>query len=108
MDSITAQVALRETYDETMGFRNYDHPNVSPLELVTDAHAEDVVSRTLFTVYSERYRLNNVHKHYGLSLREFFDLPCEYAEELLELALEASGAESRLMTDIANQLEGKP
>lgn len=105
VDSITAQVMLREAYEATMGFRNYDDPATSPLSLVVDVPAEDVTERTLFTSYAERYRLNNVSKHYGLSLSEFLDLPFEYAEELLDLSLAASGAESRMMQNIAAELE---
>lgn len=106
-DSLTAQIALREAYESTMGFNDYDLDSTSPLNLVVDSASEDVNTETLLTRYIDRYHRNCINKHFGVSFVHFMDLPFFIAEELLERALKVSVAEHNLMAGLANELEGK-
>lgn len=107
LDSTMAQISLIEAYEETMNFHDYGLETTSPLSLVMDAPAEDVSTKTLLLRYTERYHSNNIQKHFGLSLLEFLDCPFYYAEELLELSSTLSGAEHRVLQDIASRLENE-
>jgi len=89
----------------TMGFFNYDLPEVSPLNLVCDAPAEDVNARTLLTDYADRFQKNNIGKSFNMSLLEFLECPKALADELLEMAMAIATREATLLRSIQDDLE---
>lgn len=88
LDSISAQLVLRDAYDTDYGL--YDHANdrSRPLALVGKHEKED------YNEYGGLYRaiyqfnVNEVHKNWGLNLVEFLNLPREIHRLILRICSE--------------------
>lgn len=88
LDSISAQLVLRDAYDIDYGI--YDHANdrSRPLALVGRFEKED------YNEYGGLYRaiyqfnVNEVHKNWGFTLTEFLDLPREIHRLVLRICSE--------------------
>lgn len=88
LDSISAQLVLRDAYDIDYGI--YDHVNdrSRPLALVGRFDKED------YNEYGGLYRaiyqfnVNEVHKNWGFTLTEFLDLPREIHRLVLRICSE--------------------
>ena len=98
LDSISAQLVLRDAYDIDYGL--YDHANdrSRPLALVGKHEKEDYheyggLYRSIY-----QYHVNEVHKNWGFTLTEFLDLPREIHRLILRICSE-DAARSLISTD---------
>lgn len=103
-DSIEVQLYLDEAYQTTYGIHNHNLQNSTPFDLVGVHPAEDIWSSSLKRSYIRRFRLNNVGKHFNISILEFFKLTKVEADELLDQAIEANKTTSRTADSIEAQL----
>lgn len=88
LDSISAQLVLRDAYDTDYGL--YDHANdhSRPLALVgrhekEDYHEYGGLYRAIY-----QFHVNEVHKNWGFTLTEFLDLPREIHRLVLRICSE--------------------
>lgn len=82
LDSISAQMLLREAYEQAYEIweaqANPDHPwNLVLSRAKEDYHTYDQVPTVI-----EKFHLNKVYTHFGISLTEFLNLPKEIVNDL--------------------------
>ena len=86
IDSMSAQMLLREAYETA--YHIFDHENESqyhPWDLVLSRVKENYTDYDQLPMTIEKYRVQNVHGIFGLSLPEFLDLPREIVNLLLDI-----------------------
>lgn len=92
-----AEIITLSCYQTEYGI--FDHQRASrhrPLALVAMHPKEDVVEGGPLFTHIRKYYHHQVHKHFGLSLSEFLELPPYVAEFLYEIArAEVTQEESR-------------
>jgi hypothetical protein len=82
--STDVQLLLREHYETMFGLHDHkvDKPD-EPFALVAMHAGEDNLTHSLLYERVRLFKLLEVHKHYGLSLKEFFEMPPYLTEEIL-------------------------
>ena len=94
LDSIAAQLVIRDAYETQFGIFNHADPAASPLALVEYRPKEDVseyggLYRTFY-----QYHLYEVNKEWGLSVDEFLSLPREYYSLILRISSEKAARQT--------------
>lgn len=104
IDSISAQILLREAYEISYDIVSDDEP-YHPWSLVLERHKENYTDYgTLYrTIYS--YRLRDVNKRFGLNLTEFLDLPREFVELVFMICQEEDTTGEETIANLAEELE---
>lgn len=110
LDSIAAQLVIRDAYETHFGIFNHADPAAGPLALVEYRAKEDVseyggMYRTFY-----QYHLYEVNKEWGLSVQEFLDLPREYCTLLLRISSEKAArqtAETEKQIQLAQRAASK-
>lgn len=106
LDSIQAQIVLRDAYDTSYGI--YDHSNENPnrpMALVGMHPAENTTYHSRLYNAIRRYKIYDVKTHFGLSLTEFLELPREYTTFILGLLAEGKQAETNRQQKMLNEIE---
>lgn len=105
IDSLSAQILLREAYEVSYEIATSHEVNHHPWGLVLERHKENYVEygTTYRTIYA--YRLREIHKKFGLNLTEFLDLPREYVELLFTIASKEAQEGSGALADLKEELE---
>lgn len=82
LDGFETQIVLREFYEELSGIANLNDPK-RPLALVGESPVDG--NHLLWPLYNRirEFKLYEIHKHYGLSLTEFMELPRDIVEMIL-------------------------
>lgn len=103
IDSISAQLLLRDAYETSYTIYNHDSEDAHPLALVSMHPKENATEYgPLYrTVY--HYRLKDVNKYFGLNLHEFLSLPREYTELIFRIIDEEAARDAQ---NLANAEEG--
>lgn len=98
LDSISAQLVLRDAYDTDYGL--YDHVNdrSRPLALVGKQDKEDYHEYGGLYRAIYQFHVNEVHKNWGYTLSEFLELPRELHRLILRICSE-DAARSLISTD---------
>lgn len=91
IDSYTAQLLLRETYETMYRIFDHDNPRLTkhrPFGIVAQHPKEDVTNYSLLyrTIY--RYSQYDIYQQFGLNVDEFLELPHELTELLFKIAME--------------------
>jgi hypothetical protein len=112
LDSMTAQLVLREAYDEDYGIYDHSSEQGRPLALVgkhvkEDYHEYGGLYRAIY-----QFNVNEVHKNWGFTLTEFLDLPREFHRLILRICSE-DAARSLIPTEkqikqLEQNKQGKP
>jgi len=97
LDSISAQIVLREAYE--VAYRIYNHEDPSQcatqgLELVVHHTKENYGEYGPLHQITAKFRFHEVSKHYGYNLTEFLALP----REMIQVIFEDIGNEHRRAT----------
>jgi hypothetical protein len=77
------QAALRELYVDTYNLTTLDDKN-RPWALVSDSPKDGLRKFWPLYVKMNRYALYEIDKHWGLSMVEFFGLPREFTDHILQ------------------------
>ena len=106
LDSIQAQIVLRDAYDTSYGI--YDHsaqnPN-RPMALVGMHPAENTTYHSRLYNTIRRYKTYDIKTAFGLSLVEFLELPREISSFLLNLQAESKQSENSKQQRALDELE---
>tara|TARA_B100000929_G_scaffold275393_1_gene249271 strand:- start:677 stop:1132 length:456 start_codon:yes stop_codon:yes gene_type:complete len=105
IDSISAQILLREAYEVSYEIVNREEDPYHPWEMVLERHKENyTLYGTLYrTIYS--YRLRDINKRFGLNLAEFLDLPREFVELIFEICHKEDETGQETLQNLAEELE---
>lgn len=105
IDSISAQILLREAYETSYHILNYQRDDEHPWDMVLERHKENVsLYGTLYrTIYS--FRLMKVHSRFGLNLEEFLDLPREFVELIFDICKKEEAEGWSTMNQLNSELE---
>lgn len=99
LTSTDVQLLLREHYESEFGLYDHAAPNPDePFALVAMHPGEENLAHSLLYERIRLFRILEVHKHYGISLKEFFELPPYLTEEIL-----LQCAQEKNTTDTATQ-----
>lgn len=111
MDSLTAKLLLRESYETIYGI--FDHERFSdqrPLALVAMHPKENASSHSRLYNTVQRFYNSDIYSATGLSLTDFLNLPREYVELLFAMhtkrALSRTPSINQTIRDI-EKLEGR-
>ncbi len=104
VDSISAQLLLREAYEMTYGLIDEAEENPHPWELVSTTPKEEInkygpLYRTL-----RAYRLNNVNDKFGYSFTEFLALPRNLVDEIFTICEEEAVVEAKAVASVSKDL----
>lgn len=103
VDSITAQLLLREAYEITYGI--FDHSTSEhPWDLVLNRKQETVGAYSALSRTLRAYRLKDVKGRFGLSITEFLDLPRETVNEIFQICDEVAEVESKAYSSVERDL----
>jgi len=94
LDSIDAQLLLRELYDSDYAIGYHNNPQ-RPLSLVGLQPKETVGPYTRERRLYHRYATLKIHELFGLSIERFLAQPREKVEWMLEIAEERGAVENR-------------
>lgn len=104
VDSYTAELLLRERYETHYGIFNHDNPaaaKMRPLALAALHPKEDSFHYSMRHRLYWRFRDYEMAKHWGLSFKEFLELPWETTQALF--AIEQRRAQQALREEEARQ-----
>lgn len=85
MRSTTAEQVLQLTYQSEYGIFNHNQTNVPPLAPVKLHPKEDVVEGGSLYTHIRKFFHYRIHKHFGLGLMEFFELPPHVVELIYDI-----------------------
>jgi hypothetical protein len=106
INSTDVQLLLRDRYETTYGIYNHDVPaNDRQLALVGMHLKEDTYRHSLLHERIRMFGVNEVHKHYGLNLKEFLELPTDVCSLILEECAKLRGQSNKQTDDIVSRLE---
>lgn len=109
--STDAQLLMQDAYETTLGIYNHEARDKNrPLALVAMQGSEDTNVGSRLYERIRQFRIRQVPKWYGLSLREFLELPTDYVEFILEDAGKASAEEDKIASALTmglNQQKGQ-
>lgn len=88
LDSISAQLVLRDAYDTDYGLYDHAHDQSRPLALVGKHEKEDYQEYGGLYRAIYQFNVNEVHKTWGFTLTEFLDLPREIHRLVLRICSE--------------------
>lgn len=105
IDSISAQILLREAYEVSYEIVNREEEPYHPWDMVLERPKENyTLYGTLYrTIYS--YRLRDINKRFGLNLDEFLDLPREFVELIFEICQKEDETGQDTLQNLAEELE---
>lgn len=88
LDSISAQLLLRDAYDTDYGLFDHANDTSRPLALVgrhvrEDYHEYGGLYRAIY-----QFNVNEIHKNWGYTLTEFLELPREFHRLILRICSE--------------------
>lgn len=101
LDSIAAQLVIRDAYETQFGIFDHGGPEAAPLSLVEYRAKEDVSEYGALYRTFYQYHLYEVHKEWGLSITDFLNLPREFCSLMLRISSEKA---ARLTADTQRQL----
>lgn len=102
MSSVDAHLVALEHYETVYGIYDHLRPDPSrPLAVMAKHPAEDNGHTSALYEIFELYVKSNVHKHFGLNIREFLKYPRELTTLMIEIATKAS---SNATSDVESQL----
>lgn len=91
MSDIDASIVSLEHYETVFGIYDHLRPDPSrPLAVMAKHPAEDNGHTSALYEIFELYAKSNVHKHFGLNIREFLKYPRELTTLMIEIATKAS------------------
>ena len=105
IDSISAQLLLREAYEVSYQIFDHDADSTHPWALVMDHPKEN------YTEYGTLYRtihgfhFRDIHKKFGLNLTEFLELPREIVELVIHIANKDIERKNRTFDEVKDNLE---
>lgn len=88
LDSISAQLVLRDAYDIDYGLFDHANDRSRPLALVGKMDKEDYHEYGGLYRAIYQFNVNEVHKSWGFTLTEFLDLPREIHRLVLRICSE--------------------
>lgn len=103
LDSITAQMVLREAYETIYEIFNHDYSQ-HPWDLVLHRQKEEVNQYDPMNKMIRRYRLKDVHGRYGLNLVEFLEFPRYMVKDIFKACDEIARVESRIYNDVEKKV----
>lgn len=104
VDSITAQMAMREAYDIQYGLCDHNATS-SPFALVSLHPKERFFEYSRYRQTIVRYRMYNVWDYYKVSLLDFLKLPIDLVEEILDDCSEANELRQKRLDEVKAQAE---
>lgn len=102
LDSITAQMLLREAYETSYHIYNHDAADANPLAMVTHHHKEEVSEYGALYRTFYNYRVKDVYKYWGLSITEFLELPREFTDLMMRI-IDEEAARDKQRLDAAEE-----
>lgn len=105
IDSISAQMLLREAYELSYHIFDHDQGTYHPWNLVMERPKENynkygTLYRTIHT-----YRLREVHKRFGYSLTEFLDQPREIVDLIFEICMMEDKADTTAFENVREEMD---
>lgn len=106
LSSTEADIILYDMYDINYGIFNHIGASVTnPLSSVAMHDAEDNTTTSSLYEAIETYRKNGIKEIFGISLKEYFDLPNDVCIKLLEDASIESSKKSNAISDFEVDLK---
>lgn len=106
VDSISAQILLREAYEISYGIHNHNlgPPNSNPFDLVLRRNEESYEPYSPLYRIIKEFRIKDVSKRFGVSLPEFLEMPREMCKLILDLSEEEGLVERTALDSVQNEL----
>lgn len=106
MDSYTAQLLLRESYEQIYGLFNHDAPEATlrPLAVVAMHPKEDVANYSKLYRIMQRYVDHGIRELTGMNFQEFLQQPHELVERWFNIAFEKAKRETPKVDALTRQL----
>lgn len=103
--STDAELLLREAYEITYGLFNHDDMTVDrPLALVAMHPGENTAVGSTLYGRIEQFAELEIAKYFGISLIEFFELPTDVVNKIMETSAGRQAVERKVSENVATQL----
>lgn len=107
VDSISAQMLLREAYEISYYIYDHNRPDSHPWALCMHSPKEDSATYGPLHRKIASYRLRNIYDKFGLNLSEFLDCPREVTDLLLKMADAEMVEKDRSLEEIERELRNQ-
>ena len=97
IDGYTVDMLLKESYEDIFGISDLNDPK-QPLALVRYTNADTLGDLSTVAECIREYRVHELGDKYGLSIKEYFDMPVNIAK----LLISNSRSEKQDMDDIVS------
>ena len=102
------EILLRDRYETIYGIHDHSNEiNERPLALVAMHWCEDASTDSALYERIKLFFGRYVHKHSGLSLAEFLELPSDISRLVLEESTKLQEKENTATTNIMNAMKGE-
>lgn len=97
LDGYTVDMLLKESYEDIFGISDLNDPD-QPLALIRYTNADTLGDLSSVAESIKEYRVHELGDKYGLSIKEYFDMPVNIAK----LLISNSRSEKQDMDDIVS------
>lgn len=108
--STDLQIVLRTAYEETYGIVDHsairDIPEENAFSLVTLNDNENIYKNDMQSIRAKRFAINRINHYFGLSYKDFIELPHATCDMLFEISEELITAEKPILAKLSDEFNG--
>lgn len=105
VDSLSAQLLLREAYETSYAIANHRHNETHPWSLVLLQSKEDYAHYGTLYRTIHLFRLRDIAKRFGLNLTEYLELPREVITVLANICEQEDREDGKAFDALKDQFE---
>jgi len=107
IDSISAQIVLREAYEISYYIHDHAYGTNHPWNLVLDRVKENYNEYGTLYRTVQAYHLREIHKRFGYNLTEFLELPREFVELIFKICESESVEEAKSFHNVKREIDSQ-